>query len=279
MTYIKHESINNSQQLPFKIFSFRAHNLERVIPMHWHQSTEILFCAKGNLEVRLKENNYFLKKNDFLVINPYQIHSTKSLTINWILCIQLPLVFLNKITANKFLKNFIFDANSCKYKKVHDRELIKIMTYIINLQEQPTNLVKNLKILTEVVDLVRVLTEYYSKKNNIALNKNDINFIEELTNYISTNSSKDLKLKDISTHFSYSNGYTSRLIKKNLGTSFLKLLRIIRINKAIDLMNNSHDSWLKIANETGFQTYRNLYNTFKKIYHLSPEQFKREQKK
>ncbi len=74
--------------------------------------------------------------------------------------------------------------------------------------------------------------------------------------------------------FSYSTYYTSRLINENLGVSFSNLLRIIRINKSIELIRSTSLPLEKIAVKTGFKRYRNLYNSFYKIYDMSPIQFK-----
>lgn len=276
MSNIEHEAIDNSKRLLFKIFNFHAHNLNRVIPMHWHQSTEILYCEQGQLEVKLKNHTYMLHKNDFIVINPYQIHSTKSPQRNSVLCIQLPLYFLNSVTSNEFLHNYIFFANSCRQKKKVDRELIVTFKKIIRLQSQPHNIVIDLRITTLVLNAIRILTEYYSQESKMFKKKINITFVEELTNFISQNFNRDLKISDVAMHFSYSCGYTSRLIKESLGTSFTALLQLVRINKAIDLMNSSSKSWIEIAEATGFKNYRNLYNAFIHIYQKAPNQFKAE---
>ena len=274
MSYIKHEKISNSKKLPFKVFNFHAHNLNRVIPMHWHQSTELLYCAQGKLEVKLKNHNFLLCKNDFIAINPYQIHSTKSLQKNSVLCIQLPLPFLNELTNNTFLYKYIFAANSCTESNSINQELISTFKDIINLQNSDSSLVTNLKITTNVINVVRILTEFYAKESNIDQQESNIYFVEELTSFISQNFDKDIQIHDVSQHFAYSEGYTSRLIKKSLGTSFSELLRLVRINKAIDLMNSSPKSWVEIAELTGFKTYRNLYNAFYSVYQMSPNEFK-----
>lgn len=278
MSYIQHEKISNSKKLPFKIFNFHAHNLNRVIPLHWHQSTELLYCAQGKLEVKLKDQSYLLGKNDFVVINPYQIHSTQSPQKNWVLCIQLPLPFLSEMTNSKFLHEYVFNANSCIEKSENDQELISTFASIISLQNKETNLVTNLKIMTEVINVIRILTEYYAQESKTIEEESNINFIEELTKFVLKNYQHELRINDVAQNFCYSNGYTSRLIKKSLGSSFSDLLRLVRINKAIDLMNSSSKSWVEISELTGFITYRNLYNAFYSVYHMSPNQFKKQNK-
>ena len=133
-------------------------------------------------------------------------------------------------------------------------------------------------LLAYKINVIRILTEYYAQESKTIEEESNINFIEELTKFILKHYQHELRINDIAQHFCYSNGYTSRLIKKNLGTSFSDLLRLVRINKAIDLMNSSSKSWLEISELTGFMTYRNLYNAFYSVYQMSPSQFKKQNK-
>ncbi|MEB3365541.1 hypothetical protein SDC49_24890 [Lactobacillus sp. R2/2] len=71
-----------------------------------------------------------------MVINPYQIHSTKSPQQNWVLCIQLPLPFLSEMTNKEFLHEYVFNANSCIEKSENDQELIATFASIISLQNK-----------------------------------------------------------------------------------------------------------------------------------------------
>lgn len=276
MHHISHEYIQNNPQLPFKLFSFHAHNLARVIPLHWHQSTEILYCESGELQVTVKNQSYLLKKNDFIVINPYEIHTSKSPIENHILCIQLPFSFLSYVTSNSFYNQFTFSANSTKQKQDSDAELIKNMSQTLTLGEtfQSKGIVKNLMILTNVTRIIRLLVQFYAQDNVNSYSNNRISFITKTLSYLEKSYTSDLTLNDIAQHFSYSTYYTSRLINENLGVSFSNLLRIIRINKSIELVRSTSLPLEKIAAKTGFKTYRNLYNSFYKIYDMSPIQFK-----
>ena len=97
-----------------------------------------------------------------------------------------------------------------------------------------------------------------------------IHIFTKTLSYLEKSYTSDLTLNDIAQHFSYSTYYTSRLINENLGVSFSNLLRIIRINKSIELIRSTSLPLEKIAAKTGFKTYRNLYNSFYKIYDMSP---------
>lgn len=142
MTNITHELVDNDKSIPFKIFDFHAHDLSRIIPPHWHQSTEILFCKYGKLRIKIQNHTYNLHSNDFIIINPNEIHSTQSLSKNWVLCLQLPYSFLQEATQDKFTHNFIFNANSTNREKPQDDNLRKNFCELLALVSKKENLVK-----------------------------------------------------------------------------------------------------------------------------------------
>lgn len=280
MATIVHENIYNTEDFPFKIFDFHAHNLNRVIPFHWHQSTEILFCAKGKLIVNLKGQEHLLKAGDYIAINPYEIHSTQSPMENWILCIQLPFKYMSQLTFNRFFYEYRFKINSTNPDFQSDEQLNYFFKTILKrFNKEQSNFVDRMTILTLVTNVITILTDKYSEKVEKAQKIKNINFIEEVTDYLSRNSSQDVKLKSVAEHFAYSESYTSRLIKSSLGTNYSEMLKIIRINKAVDLLNTSSLNLNQIAEETGFKTYRNLYNAFYQIYQMSPKEFKLTERK
>jgi AraC-like DNA-binding protein/mannose-6-phosphate isomerase-like protein (cupin superfamily) len=273
MTDITHELIENDKAIPFKIFDFHARDLSRIIPPHWHQNTEILFCKHGSLRVKIKNNTYDLHSNDFIIINPNEIHSTQSLSKNWVLCLQLPYSFLQRATLDRFTHNFIFNANSTKRKQPQDDKLRENFCELLTSISDKRNLSQNLFLLGKIYELLSLLVENYSMDLNDEYQLINTKFISKLLNIINKNYQNKLSLPDVAKKFSYSEAYTSRLIKDNLGEDFTSLLISIRLDKSITLMKYSDKTLEEIAAETGFTTYRNLYNAFKRVYQISPKEF------
>lgn len=275
---IKHEDIKYSSALPFKVFTFKAKNLDRIIKPHWHQSTEILYCIEGNLKINFPEKTYILEKSQFIVINPNQIHSTQSLSHNFILCIELPLTLMNVISKNTFMNNFIFDTDKCinhpsNYSKIKS----SLDALLIHNASDENIILKDLDMTCDIYQLIRSLIS----KNAILINNkyvgSNTEFAEKVINYIDKNCQRNISLSDIASACSYSTSYTSRMIKKNLGTTFSDLLISIRLSKAVTLIKNSkynNLTLIEIANATGFKNYRNFYNCFENAYHISPGKFR-----
>lgn len=273
MSDITHEFIENDKSVPFKIFDFHARDLSRIIPPHWHQSTEILFCKYGSLKVKVQNKTYCLHANDFIIINPNEIHSTQSLSKNWVLCLQLPYSLLQKATLDKFTHEFIFNANSIKNKQEKDDELKRRLYNLLKLISKKRDLSLNLFILGKIYELLSLLISNYSISLNDEYQHINTDFISKLLDIINQNYQKKLSLIKVAQSFSYSEAYTSRLIKDNFGEDFTSLLTSIRLDKSITLMKYSNMNLEKIAELTGFSTYRNLYNAFRRVYKISPKEF------
>ncbi|WP_083652419.1 cupin domain-containing protein [Bacillus sp. MRMR6] len=60
-----YEQIDYQVDLPIKIFT---HTVEH-FPYHWHEATEILFVLEGELEIRVNQDDYNLRKGDIFLVN------------------------------------------------------------------------------------------------------------------------------------------------------------------------------------------------------------------
>ncbi|GET08453.1 AraC family transcriptional regulator [Ligilactobacillus agilis] len=265
---IKHEEINKNLGFPFKIFYFKAQSLSKIISPHWHKSTEILFVIEGKIRVKVKDKDTILSKNHFIIINPNIIHSTQSLTKNYVICLQLPLNFLKNLTNGLFMEKFKFNATVNNFSKGKIHKVICTLDY--NLTKTNQDVHTKLSVYENTILLLKILLADYTVKftgksiNNIEFMNNFIYFIDK--KYATT-----LKLEDVAEQFGYSIAYTSRLIKQCLGESFTSYLMGVRVEKAIDMyVNNNQESLENIAVKVGFSTYRNFYNATMKIYGLSP---------
>lgn len=270
---IKYEEITHESTIPFKIFSFRAKNLNRIIAPHWHQSTEVLFVKNGSLKIMLQNKNCILHENEFVVINPNVIHSTRSLNRNWVLCIQFPLSFLKRVTSNAFGNHFIFkDINS---SPVTNKEIITLFNKAIFQTENKTkNISYYLDLYSSGLLILKNLINSYSiqTSSRSSVDKN-VNILNKSITFINSNYTKNITLKDIAKYLGYSSSYCSKIIKKDLGISFKELINIVRLEQVVIMAKEGQKSFEQIAQETGFKTYRNLYNAFYAVYQMSPKQF------
>lgn len=94
--------------------------------------------------------------------------------------------------------------------------------------------------------------------------------------YIEKNYNKvDLSLQEVAQYIKISPNYLSRLLKQSEGYSFTEFLSILRINKAIKLMNNPNLKIHDIAERVGFSTQHYFCTAFKKFLGASPTEYRK----
>lgn len=272
---INHEIIKNVSNLPVKIFSFSAKNLDKYIPKHWHQNTELLYCIKGSLKVWENKAEYLLEEGDLIVINPNQIHSTQSPEKNHILVIQFPLTFLKQVSRGEYNRLWLFSVNTLK-NKLEDKTLFSSLDKIDELNN--TNSIQaDLESMVEVYHLLSELLRFTKVGvDNEQIRRNDkkLDNLTEVISYINENYQSTLYLENVSNHFNFSANYFSRYFKEYLGVGFTDYVNTIRLDDAFKKLIHSNQDLLSIAMDTGFVNYRNFYNAFVRTYQMSPRKYR-----
>lgn len=106
----------------------------------------------------------------------------------------------------------------------------------------------------------------YQYTNNDLLN--------EILEYINLNYSNDLKLNDCARLFLTNPSNISRIFKSNLNTTFISYLNHIRIEKSIELLENTTKSINEIAEIVGYNSLNNFYKNFKIEKGMTPKVYK-----
>lgn len=88
-------------------------------------------------------------------------------------------------------------------------------------------------------------------------------------------SDPELTLESFARKLQVSPVYLSRVLKKELGDSFVALLTHMRIRKAIQLLNSTDLAIHEIAEQTGYDSQHYFSTTFKKVMGVSPNQYRR----
>lgn len=102
---------------------------------------------------------------------------------------------------------------------------------------------------------------------------NLINNILEITENNFT--SPDLSVSYIAEKLSYNSKYISHIFKQNMGISYSKHLRTLRIKYAVTLLEHGIDSVKNIAFLSGFSDPLYFSNVFKETVGVSPKEYKK----
>lgn len=136
-----------------------------------------------------------------------------------------------------------------------------------------TVIVCNDKIVNGLLDIPTVYTKIIEDINKKGKNMPVISFA---TKYIEENYHKmDLSLQEVAHSIGISPNYLSRLLKQAEGYSFTEYLTMVRVKKAIKLMDNPNLKLYEIAEKVGYNTQHYFSTAFKKVLGVSPTEYRK----
>ena len=95
----------------------------------------------------------------------------------------------------------------------------------------------------------------------------------EIMNYVQANYI-DITLDDLAEKFFLSKPYLSKYIKEKSGMTFGDILKEIRMKKARAMLKSSSATVESIAESVGYQNVEHFNRTFKKLYNITPVQYR-----
>lgn len=271
---MKNEKISPTDNYSYKIFSFQSKSSDRLIPPHWHESLELLFCLSGEVEVIFTGQTYRLQAKEFIVINSNHVHSTRSPVLSECLVIQFPLAYLQRVTEDHYLKQFLFKTTPDQQTK----ELLACLMYIYQ-NFSANELVNHLEVKAKIYELLALLcksntfssTNIYEIKSFKHLEK-----MEKVNQYIQEHYTEHLMIEEVAKMFNYNPSYFSRFYKKFMGITFTEYLNSVRLDAAYKEMRDTDKTILEIGLDNGFATNKTFYNVFRNKFGLSPQRFRKQ---
>ncbi|MFV0255100.1 MAG: helix-turn-helix domain-containing protein [Erysipelotrichaceae bacterium] len=266
---LKYEAINVDQETQVRIVSFKNDASLRFFSMHWHNSTELLYCRGGSLEVRIKEAQFIMKKGDLIYINSNIPHETRSNEPNDVVMIQFKKLFYDR-------QSFDIDLNTTINKldsqlKVETIHLIEHCEKIYLEKKQHYTLQLN----SILFSLKYSLLEYFGKKHhNPNYSSSLVMVLEASLHYIEENYQYNISVAEIAEQSGYSLSYFSRNFKEFLGISCWHYLQNRRLQAALKMLSSTNKSILEVAIEAGFPNIKSLRKSLYYDAKMTPSEYK-----
>jgi len=223
------ESIQFNNNNPIKIF---VHNLNYT-QNHWHDALEILFVLDGNIQIGIGNSSYLLQKEDIIVINPNEIHTTSAQNANLVLALQISSDWLQK---NSTMKDIYLHCISCINGNPRHmnqiRKLLAQMMWVYNNQSACFDL----RLQSYLLELLYQLYVYFkAEKMPSSLNENE-KYMPRLSNiihFLHANYQKDISLQELADKEFLSISYISRFFKKHIGIPYKEYVISLRLEHAV----------------------------------------------
>ena len=220
---------------------------------HSHKAYEIICCASGNYTVYIEEKEYFLKKNDIIIIPPNTVHKAMS-------DIEFTDIYVQAQSIN-----------SEGIQTLHD-ESGRIFSLMLMLESILIEKGMNYQNIAD--SILDVICNYLVQLMNV---KYKYPFTEKLKNAILEGfSSPDFDLEEAVRNTGYNKDYLRRCFEEDIGKSPLGFLTELRIDKARSLLLQSDfGSVCDVARRCGFSDSLYFSTVFKKHVGLSPLSFRK----
>ncbi len=244
------------------------------IPMHWHDSMEILFCLNGEVTVHTEKKSYSLSKNQLIVFDSREVHSINSASsLYMFLCMHVDKKQLSVYCPELELYNIschplpLDDPKSSKYIRLCQlaRELTRT-----NIRDKSTRTMQSDGIsLLMLADLVEYFSEYAPPKA-ISDKAKPNDTIRDIISYVNDHYKEKISLDDIAAQTGFSREYFCRFFKQHMGVTFLQYVNEVRISHAGRLLMSTDMSVAEVMRESGFTNQTIFNRTFKELYGMTP---------
>lgn len=275
-----HESINKYKESDFRVeFSIDQGN---IIGMHFHDSIELIYCVKGDLEFVDNNTKINMHSHDIIAVNPMNIHSTKSLSgyTAIILHISMELLerFIPDIREYEFYINNKSDDNKTREMIGKISEQLQILFIANELKEEGYIF----QCYSIVFELIYILLQTFAKKmDHVAYlkTKKNLKRIIKIMGYVSEHYQKEISLTEIANLVDLNPVYFSKFFRLQVGVTFIEYLNTVRLEHVYwDLMHtdlNVKDILVKHR----FYNYKLFMRMFKNAYGGTPKEVQNRKKR
>ncbi len=273
MNNYSHQIISDDTRLQLSFSLINSNNAS--FPTHWHSHLEIMLIRRGYMTAFIGDQKFTLKKDDLLVINSRELHSTKTWGETDYLLLQIPFDYLSRaisgISLIRFQEYFPSITMNTTQKKLCNClfELTRIYT-----EKEDGYL---LRFSSVVYDFLYILYRNYAHKlSREAKEKENRNFerIEEVLQYTRSNYKQEISLNEAADLLNISPEYFCRLFKKHTGQTFLEYLNAIRLSHFYQDLVSTDYSITDLMDRNGISNYKVFLRTFKEAYGASPSKIR-----
>lgn len=274
MNHYEHEIIADDTSLQLNFKPIRSVN--GYSPLHWHSHLEVILILDGYLTAFVSEKKYTLKRDDMLVINPGELHSTRGFGEVTYLLLQIPRDYLDKATDQSSLLHFQtyfpFITRNSTQKKLC--ECLLQLLEIYTKKEDGYQLYFSSVTYCFLYILYRNHSEKITRERKEEDNRN-LERIEETIRYIKNNYRRDISLEEASGLVHISPEYFCRLFKKYTGQTLGEYVNAVRmLHFYHDLALTSY-SVGDLMEQNGIRNYKAFIRLFKETYHTTPAKLRK----
>ncbi|MCR5762808.1 MAG: AraC family transcriptional regulator [Treponema sp.] len=261
--------------------SFSQDDIPTVFPPHWHNAAEFIVILKKGCKYRIDGKFYEPEPGDILLVWPRELHELLHTPQGSVAFIQFSSYLIESNSDFASASHFI---NECHLiKKGENPELTaKIEGLIYKIRDAVNQNIyfaeTRCKVLVyEILLLIGdfVMKEHCQSLGGVHFSDRLWEYVRYACSYISEHSSENITQAEVAQKTGLSPYYFSKIFNEYTKMRFPEYLAGIRVQNAINLLENESISVTDCAFKSGFQST----TTFNKVFHeqtgCSPREYRK----
>ena len=254
-----------------------------LLPIHWHQSIEIITVISGELDYFVKGIPYRLSAGDSFFVNLNQLHRTKA---NAEGTLVYGLIFMPSLLG--------YSADGLLYREYMDpvvRSAPPAISFSANTEDgkRMREAIHKLRALSSrdfyfdldcfsvFLEIWREILQASSLQKTEHPVRDYVRHEEEIRNiiiYIKEHYMENLSISDIISHANLSRSECFRSFKQVTGSNPMEFINDFRLNQAASLLSSTDQNITEIAAACGFNSSSYFGKLFKEKYGQAPLRFR-----
>lgn len=249
---------------------------------HLHSAVEIYRILSGECCMTVGSETLHCKSGDFILILPNVLHSfylSGSSDCTFIHVHFNPSMFThiiledNGVCTTSLMHALLFSSRFY-YRFSKDLTLDNTLDELIRLHSSPAIQFSDAAVNVLLITLMLYLLNRNAADHPAASPRQN-SYVAFTLNYIEKNYMNKIKQEDIASQLQISVRYLSRLFKKYMGIPPSSYISIYRINRSIELMQETDLTLTEIALAVGFSNAQHYSKTFISIINEPPSQYRK----
>lgn len=267
----RHETVIPNDDLPFKMFIFEGRDGNYKVSRHWHQSVEIFLVVEGTMDFYINSAHYPLHEEEFVIVNPNEIHSIDCPNPNETIVLQIPVSLFDQYRNGEPYIAFRHEPG------LHSRKLVELVRQMYACYEA-RKYGYTFQVQGQFYELLYLLVTEFREENQDATDvrqKRQLDRLSQVTGYMKENYREDIRLEAVAERFGFSPTYLSRMFQKYAQVNYRTYLIDLRMKYAVRELINTDHSIGDIALDHGFADSRAFAKAFRKRYGCLPSQYRK----
>jgi len=264
------ELIRNDQNLPARI-EMQQGSVNT--PYHWHKEIELVYVMEGDVRIKINTRDRVLHADEFVLMNSAENHSISSENAKCLI-LDISYEFAEQFDASLYSSVFRIAGGSGAEEELHN--LLWQLSRTMNETEQP-----GLRQFSVITDILHVLFVQCRYENTGAVRDEEqvrSRHIKLATEYMEHHFREEIAENEVAKMLGLHPIYLSALFKATTGMPFRDYLLKIRLEHAMDALQNKHMSIEAAAKAGGFPSKRTFIAKCKRVYHITPFQLMKQKR-